>query len=115
MWKKASSLPLTFKIGASIDAMDLVDADKSVHSFVVSVDASHPRDFSEQLFIGGEYTFINVLSLRGGYAFPKDEGGFSAGVGLKHDLAGVGLGVDYAYAPFGIFDNVHRISVRFAY
>jgi hypothetical protein len=108
-------LPLTFKIGASINASDLFDFDKSMHSFLISVDASHPRDFAEQLMFGGEYTFIEIFSVRAGYSFPNDERGFSAGVGVKKDIADLLLGIDYAYAPFGIFDNVHRISVRFAY
>ena len=26
-----------------------------------------------------------------------------------------GLAVDYAYTPFGVFNDVHRISLNFAY
>ncbi len=108
-------LPLTFKIGASIDAFDLTDIDVETHSLLVTVDASHPRDFKEQMMIGGEYTFIKTFSVRAGYNFPNDERGFSAGVGVRRDIGGVTLGVDYAYAPFGVFDTVHRFTVKFAY
>jgi hypothetical protein len=108
-------LPLTFKIGASFDLMDMIEADKSTHSFLLSVDAINPRDFEEQLAVGGEYTFLEIFSLRAGYQFPTDESGLSAGVGIKKDLVGVLLGVDYSYTDFGLFDNVHRFSVRLGY
>jgi hypothetical protein len=108
-------LPLLFKLGASVDAMDIFDIDKSQHSFVVSVDALHPRDFSEQILVGGEYTFLETLSLRAGYISPTDEAGLSLGIGLKQDLQSVFLSVDYAYSEFGIFGNLHRWSVSFAF
>jgi hypothetical protein len=108
-------LPLTFKIGLSFNAMDLLEVDREMHSMVVSVDASHPRDFNEQINIGTEYVFMNTLALRAGYTFPTDEQEFTAGVGLKQRLIGYLLGVDYAYTPFGIFNDVHRITVNFAF
>lgn len=108
-------LPLTFTIGMSADALDFLmpEVDKSMHSLLVTVDATHPRDYPEQLRFGVDYTFMDILSLRAGYYFPHDEGGFTAGVGLQKDLAGVNLGFDYAYAPFGVFDDVHRLTVHF--
>lgn len=108
-------LPLTFKLGASIDAMDILGIDKSQHSFIVSLDALNPRDFQEQVLVGGEYTFFETLSLRAGYITPTDEAGLSAGIGLKQDLKSVFLAIDYAYSEFGIFGNLHRWSVSFAF
>ncbi|MFA3781812.1 PorV/PorQ family protein [Melioribacteraceae bacterium 4301-Me] len=109
-------LPLTFKIGISFDAMDLLnDVDKDMHSLLLSFDASHPRDYPEQAAFGVEYTFMKTLSLRVGYQTPTDEKGISAGVGFKHSFAGFDFAVDYAYTSFGVFNNVQQISVRFAY
>jgi hypothetical protein len=108
-------LPLTFRIGLSMDALDLIDVDKNTHSLIVAVDASHPRDYSEQLFIGGEYTFINTFSIRAGFVSPADEHNFSAGFGIKRNISGMNVGVDYAYQPFGIFNNVHRFSFNFSF
>ncbi len=113
--KDGFQLPLIFQIGASFNASDILDLDKNMHSVLLSVDANHPRDYPEQVNVGIEYTFMNLLSLRGGYSTPNDERDVSAGVGLKHSFAGVNFGLDYAYTPFGIFDSVHRISVSFAY
>jgi len=108
-------LPIIFQIGASFNFADIMDVDKDEHSFLLTVDANHPRDYPEQINVGVEYTFMNILSLRGGYSAPNDERGFSTGVGLKKDFGGVNLGVDYAYTPFGVFNSVHRLSLNFAF
>lgn len=108
-------LPLIFQLGASFDFADIMEVENNEHSLIVSVDANHPRDFPEQIMVGVEYTFMKFLSLRGGFSAPNDERNFSAGVGLKKDLGGLNLGVDYAYTPFGVFNDVHRISLNFAY
>ncbi len=118
-------LPLTFKMGLAFNAADLLPVDRSMHSFLISVDASHPRDYSEQIFIGGEYTFMNAFSIRAGYNYPKDEGGFNTGFGVMQTIAGVTMGLDYAYSSFGVFNStndffggfegIHRLTVKFAY
>jgi hypothetical protein len=108
-------LPLIFQIGASFNFADLMEIDQNEHSLLLTVDANHPRDYPEQILIGGEYTFMNIISLRAGYSAPNDERNFSAGVGLKKDIGGLDLAVDYCYTPFGIFNSVHRISLNFAY
>jgi hypothetical protein len=108
-------LPLIFQIGASFNFSDLMELDKNEHSILLTADANHPRDFPEQILVGVEYTFMNLLSLRGGYTAPSDEKGICAGVGLKQNIEGLDLGVDYSYTEFGIFKNIHRITVNFAY
>ena len=37
-------LPLTFKIGLSMTVLDFTELDRDMHSFLLSVDAIHPRD-----------------------------------------------------------------------
>jgi hypothetical protein len=108
-------LPLTFKIGVSMNAFDLLLPGKENHGFLVTVDAVHPRDFSEQLNFGGEYLFMQTVALRAGYSTPNDEHGFSAGAGLQKSLKNYKLAIDYAYTPYGVFDNVNRITVQFAF
>ncbi len=108
-------LPLTFKIGVSMNAFDLLLAGQENHDFLVTVDAVHPRDYDEQLNIGGEYLFMKTVALRAGYSTPNDEHGFSAGAGLQKAMKNYKLAIDYAYTPFGIFDNVNRITVQFAF
>jgi hypothetical protein len=110
--EESFQLPLTFKLGVSVDALDFFEVNKEIHSFIISVDASHPRDFPEQVFFGGEYTFMNTFSLRGGYSFPNDEQEFTAGVGLKKGLSNYLIGVDYSFTQFGIFKDVHRLTIN---
>jgi hypothetical protein len=104
-------IPLTFRIGVSMDMLDLTEFNKEMHSLLLIVDAEHPRDFGEMVKLGGEYLFMKRVALRAGYVFPADEHGFSFGIGLRQPIGGVGLGVDYAYTPFGIFGNVQRFSL----
>lgn len=113
--KEGFQLPLIFQIGASFNFADLFEVDKKQHSFLVTVDANHPRDYPEQLNIGAEYTFMDLISFRAGYSTPNDERKFSYGVGLKEDNGGIDVAIDYSYTPFGIFSDVHRISLNFAY
>lgn len=113
--KEQFQLPLTFKIGLSMNMLDLVEGvDQSQHSMNLSIDAVHYRDYPEQICIGGEYTFMKMVSFRAGVSFPNDERSYTLGVGFKQELSGYGVAVDYAYAPFGIFDPVHRFAVKFS-
>jgi len=108
-------LPLTFKIGVAMDVFDLFEAmNKNTHTLFVSVDAVHPRDYYEQVNFGLEYLFLKTFALRMGYSTPNDEHGFSAGVGLQQAYRNYMIALDYAYTPFGIFNDVHRFSVHFA-
>jgi len=108
-------LPLTFKIGVSMNVFDLLEnIDPAVHQMLVSVDAIHPRDFSEQVNFGFEYNFMNMVALRAGYIYPADEQSYTLGLGLQQSFAGYKIGVDYAYTPFGVFDPVHRVSLMFS-
>ncbi len=108
-------LPLTFKVGMSMDMMDVLQPDQDMHQLFLAVDATNPRDNKEYINVGGEYIFMNTLALRGGYSSFDNNGGFTAGAGVMQEVAGYLLAVDYAYAPFDIFDAVHRFTVRFSF
>lgn len=108
-------LPLTFRVGMSMDMMDIIQPDQDMHTFNLAVDATNPRDNKEYVNIGGEYIFMNTLALRGGYSGFDNNGGLTAGAGVMQEVAGFLLAVDYAYAPFDIFDAVHRFTVRFSF
>lgn len=107
-----SELPLTFKIGISMNVFDLTNIDPKMHSLLISIDANRPRDFDEQLFIGAEYTFLNRFSLRGGYIAPNEEEDFSFGGGINQPFGDLKLSVDYAYTKFGVFGEVHRFGFK---
>jgi hypothetical protein len=107
-------LPLTLQIGAALDTRGLTGLDPSVHKLILSVDAEDPYDYASQIEAGGEYTFANTLSLRGGFVFPSDVQSVSLGAGVQQRLGGVGFAADYSYSAYDVFDPVHRIAIRFA-
>jgi len=104
--------PLVFTLGISMDVMDLWGGLAPDHSLYCSVDASHHRDHPEQVKIGLEYRLMDLVSLRAGYASSNnEETDFSYGIGVSK----YGFTFDYAYTPFGVFDAVQRMTVRFSY
>lgn len=107
--KESFLLPLTFRIGISMDLMDFVE-NSGAHSLLLSVDASHPRSYQEQLRVGLEYSLMHTLYARLGYVNNSDENDISYGVGINK----FGFVIDYAYTPFGVFDNVQRFTIKFA-
>ncbi len=109
--QEAFQLPLTFRLGVSMNVLDIWDVNGAEQSLVLAADATHPRDYREQLSVGAEYTFMQLLSLRGGYMFYNDESGLTGGLGVRKDFAGVQFSLDYSYTPFGVFGNVQRFTL----
>ncbi|MDZ7260941.1 MAG: PorV/PorQ family protein [candidate division KSB1 bacterium] len=104
-------LPLVFTIGIHTDLMDWVQVGGPQQSMILSLDAKHDRSHAEQICLGVDYRLMRVLSCRIGYISSNDEDAMNYGLGVS--LAGIT--VDYAYAPFGVFNNVQRLTVRFSY
>lgn len=107
--------PLILNIGASFDMMDLSPTASDMHSFLVTAEAGHPRSYDEQVRLGGEYRFMNIIALRAGYVFPTDEQGISAGAGLNLEFSGLRFGADYAYTAFGDLGNVNRLGIQIGF
>jgi len=109
--REGFQLPLTFNIGVSIDLFDIMPEMNANHGFIFSLDATHPRSYPEFAKFGLEYSFIKTFFLRIGYITNRDEEDMAYGFGIQK----FGLGVDYAYSQFGIFDNVQRFSLKFSF
>jgi hypothetical protein len=110
--REGFQLPLMFRIGISANTMDFISESQDADQLLLSVDATNSRDYPETINLGGEYVFMKLLAIRAGYMFDQDEHGFTAGVGIQQSLEGIGLGIDYAYTPFGIFGNINRFSIQ---
>ncbi len=108
-------LPLIFNLGVSMNVLDMWNIDSKNQSLTIAADATHPRDYPEQVNVGAEYTFMQTVSLRGGYMFNNDEYGLVGGLGLQKQFDNVLVGIDYSYTPFGIFGNVQRLAFHFSY
>jgi hypothetical protein len=113
--QQSLELPLEFNIGLAMDLVDFTSMDSEVHSFMLSFDTIKPRDFSSQIRVGGEYSFMDLLHLRAGYVSPTDEQGILLGAGVSKDLGTVQFGLDYAYTDFGLFDTVSRFSAHLSF
>jgi len=106
-------LPLTFIIGFAMDVLDFMGEHQN--NLLVSIDATHPRDYSERIHLGAEYLFMDMIALRAGYKFNYDVEGLSAGVGLQKDIGSLKLDVGYSFSESEYFDAVNRISFGFSF
>ncbi len=103
-------LPLTFTLGFAVDLFEVIGLDGG-NSLLLAVDALHPRDYSERIHVGTEFTFMDFASIRAGYKFNYDIESLSLGGGLNLAWVGVGLRVDAAYSLIEDFDDVLRFTV----
>jgi len=103
-------LPLNFRIGVAYQLLNT-----EFHKAVLAVDAEHPNNNYESVSVGGEYVFRNMLALRGGYNslfLQEAEESLTLGAGLLYPIMGnILFRFDFAYADFGLFDNVYKYTV----
>ncbi|HEX3073674.1 MAG TPA: PorV/PorQ family protein, partial [Ignavibacteriales bacterium] len=103
-------LPLIFRFGLAADVVKV-----STSRITVGADAVHPNDHSEYINAGVEYSWNEIVFLRGGYRSifeENSEQGLTLGAGINYRLADyVMLKVDYAYQDFGRLKENHYFSV----
>lgn len=106
-------MPILFRMGLSADILkDFLEIPD--YSWIVAFDAIHPSDNKEYLNIGTEVNIYNMLSLRGGYRelmLEDREGGLTFGVGLKLDVLGGTMNIDYANVDFGRLDHQNKFTL----
>jgi len=100
------SYPLIFRAGLSSTVWKI---DK--HALTAAFDFTTYSDVPEQYGLGIEYTYGDIVSLRGGYLFGHDETGFSAGIGIKYDGPGFIGRFDYAISPTFDLGLVNRFTI----
>jgi hypothetical protein len=119
----AQSIPLTFSIGTSITPYS-----DDVNKVMVAVDGVKPQDGLQYYYAGLEYSFMDMVSVRGGYKFNysgANDGGssfapqinttierFSLGAGFQTTFSDYGIRLDYAYTQMDLVDAVHRITLQ---
>jgi hypothetical protein len=111
--RESFETPLTFSIGVAMNVLDLTSMEDQ--TLLVTVDAVHPRDYTERVKMGLEYLLFNMFAFRAGYVTNHDVMSASLGLGFFYDLSGVGLRIDYAYSDTEYFDAVQRISAGFSF
>lgn len=103
------SLPLTFAVGLAYDAIR-----NEEWRLTLAADALIPNNQSTYGNFGLEFTWNNLISLRGGYnSVLKEDSqeGLTGGVGVQYDFGGFFAKFDYSYTDFGVFDPISRFSL----
>ena len=104
------SLPVLLRVGVAMDFFKTEDS-----WLTVAIDGTNPSDGAEGVNLGAEYNWNNLVFLRGGYQslFVEDsEVGLTAGAGFRFKLFDESsLKFDYAWADFGIFSSIQRLSI----
>jgi long-subunit fatty acid transport protein len=102
--EESDPLPLNLRAGALYKVSPALNVTAEVNEYL--------QDEKFYPSVGAEYWFRKAFALRGGYKFGYDtanlgsEVGLSLGFGVKVS----GLGVDYAFLPFGDLGNIHRFG-----
>jgi len=119
-------LPLSYRIGLSTQ---LIGSDGQLgtsekNRLVVAFDAVDTNDALLRGHAGIEYTWNDILSLRGGYrgfVMAKDQydtyetNSYTFGGGLHYDFGWSVLQLDYALSNFGRLENVHQFTVTLGF
>ena len=102
---ESDPLPLSIRAGGAFRVSDRFTVAAEINEYL--------QDEKFYPSVGAEYWFRDALALRGGYKFGYDtsnlggEVGMSLGFGIKVQ----GLGIDYAFLPFGDLGSVHRFGM----
>ena len=103
--------PTIFKIGVSMVPWRSASEDQSLTTYL---QLNHPNDNAENIRIGLEYEFHELLYLRAGYKVNVDDQNLpTGGVGLRTRIGRHPLIVDYAIDPTRFLGVIHRVGIQF--
>ncbi len=103
-------IPLYFRFGLATEAYENEHIRLTISSEVMD-----SRDFIHRIAVGSEFSWTEMVYLRGGYQFNTDDVDFSLGAGIKLTLDWAEVRVDYAYSNLGVFSDTQRFSIIFAF
>ncbi|KAA3659429.1 MAG: hypothetical protein DWQ10_08895 [Calditrichaeota bacterium] len=107
-------LPVNFRVGVAMDIVGKDDAgfmQNEKNRLTMAIDGNHPADAAEHVNLGMEYSFNELISLRGGYQVNRDIEELFYGAGINASLGGGAMfRFDYAVASFGDLDYIHVFS-----
>lgn len=107
----AWALPLTFRVGVSMDAYR-----QNEHRILVSADALAPGDNAQAASFGAEYGFRDLFYLRGGYrqafASQVEDQGWAAGFGVRYGFSErLAVRADYVFQEMRPFGTPQTLTV----
>lgn len=104
------SPPTIFRIGFAFEPYQ----DKQ-NTVTATAQLNHPADNSENIAVGGEYSYNSMLFLRGGYKINVEEQSYSVGAGVRADAKFALVSFDYAFTPYQRLGDVHRFSLELSF
>lgn len=104
------SIPTALRFGARITAYQ-----EDVHLVYIALQIARPNDSEEQYNVGAEYTYNDLLSLRGGYKFNYDTENVSAGIGINLTQMGIDGSLDYAFTNYKYLPGTHMFSIEIGF
>lgn len=110
----AHPAPLAFRLGVSANLFgaDALLFQDDTHRFTFAYDLFQPNDYQQQMHLGAEYCFADVVFLRGGYKVDYDSEGLTFGGGVRATVGGTPISFDYSFGQLSDYlNNVHRISL----
>lgn len=109
------SQPVIFKLGGSYRLVNLLmKKDRNI----LAMETDGHIDTGVKFNLGDEYRISfgrNAVALRLGYRTGSDLGtvaGMTTGVGVSHRFDDFEAGLDYAFVPYGVLGDTHRISLN---
>jgi hypothetical protein len=67
-------------------------------------------DEKQKAHVGFEYSFFDLLKLRGGYKFESDSETWSGGFGVAQNIYQFDIKIDYSYSDYALLGGLHRIT-----
>jgi hypothetical protein len=107
---KAYPAPTVFQLGAS-----MVPFKKENQSLTVGLQLNHPNDNAENIRIGLEYEYRQLLFVRAGYMLNvKDHSLPTAGLGIRTRIGKHPMSMDYSVDPTKYLGWIHRVGLTFS-
>ena len=99
--------PTLFRIGFAIEPILT-----GTNRLTTSIQLNSPNDNSENVSIGAEYSYKEMLFLRGGYKFNVDAENYSFGAGLRVPISFAKTELDYSISNYKDLGFAQRFSLN---
>ena len=103
-------LPMDFRFGAAMTLYEYNDS-----NLMFSFELSQPNDNLRRENVGLEYTFMDMLFVRGGYKLEYDGEDYAVGTGLKVPVGEYSTTFDASWQHSEYLNDLIKFSVGFAF
>jgi len=100
------NLPLAFRAGMKSEVWNIED-----QRLTMAFDFLTQSDSREQVALGGEYLWKDILAIRAGYIYGHDNLGFVGGIGVNYISGDFNGGLDFSINPTANIGIINRLSL----